>query len=137
MSIDLEDVCTHEQLDNYLLGKLSTQVHLLPASWQGDSALVRQAGLTDILDVLRNRMPPIFESDITTPSELRQCVIHYAAFQLYSNAMTSGADAEVFHAKMKLERDLYRERSQSLRPTLAGVGGNITAPGLSVGISRR
>jgi hypothetical protein len=136
VTIDIEDVCTHAQLDDYLMGKLSAQVHLLPPTWAGDSVLVRRQGLTDVLSVLRDRTPPIFENDISDPSELRQCVIHYAASRLYDNAMTSGADAEVFHAKMRAEERRYRDRVNALRPTLAGVG-NVTAPALSVGISRR
>jgi hypothetical protein len=135
MAIDVEDVCTHEQLDEYVLGLLTEKVHLLPPQWVGDSSIVRRQGLTDVLDALRNRVPPVHEADIADPSELRQCVVHYAAMRLYDGAMTSGAEAEVFHAKMKAEEKRYGDRLAALRPTIAA--GDAVAPGLSFGVGRR
>lgn len=131
--IDVDDVLTHSQLDDYLGGRLTAQMHLAPT---GDASTVkaRTWALDEVLAVLAARTPPIFEADITDESELRRAVTHKAAERLYDHAMTTGGDAELFHAKMKAERERARD---ALAQTRVTVDDGVSAPPMSIGISRR
>lgn len=131
--IAVNDVLTHEQLDDYLGGKLTAQVHIAPKN-DIDTVKTRTQALDEVLEALAARTPPIYERDITRPSELRSAVKHGAAKNLYRNAMTSGADAELFHALMKAEAVDYAAAVNALRPT---VGDGSKATAWSIGISRR
>lgn len=131
--INVDDVLTHERLDDYLGGKLTAQVHIAPKT-DLDTRKVRTTALDEVLEALAGRTPPIRETDIVRASELRSAVMHNAAKHLYRLAMTSGADAELFHALYRAERDEYAAAINQLRPT---VGSGEKATAWSIGISRR
>lgn len=131
--IDVESVLTHLELDNYLGGKLGAGMHLAPQH-DLDTRLTRTEALDAILSHLASRLPPIYEADIARPAELKQALKHGAAEMIYRFAMTSGANAELFHALMKSEGVKFGDQINALRPTVAG---NVQATAWSVGISRR
>lgn len=133
MAIDVDDVATESDLDDYLGGMLTEQMHLLPKAWS-DSEKVRQWALDETLRMLSRRVPPIYEEDITRPSELKQAVVHGAAFRLFEFGMSAATDAEVFNAKAVREEKRFYDEIDSLKIT---VEDGVTATAMSFGVSRR
>jgi hypothetical protein len=131
--IDVDDVLTHAQLDAYLGGQLTAQTHLA-AVGDADTDVVRTWALDDVLARLAMRTPPVYEVDVTIAAELRRAVRHGSAMHLYDLAMTSGADAELWHVKMKAEEKRYESAVDGLKPTVAS---GVQATAASFGISRR
>lgn len=131
--IDVDDVLTHSQLDDYLGGQLTAQTYLATVG-DTDTAKARTWALDDVLDRLAERTPPVYEADVTIVTELRRAVRHGAAMHLYDLATTSGNDAEVWHAKMKAEEKRFQSAIDGLKPT---VSTGVQATASSFGISRR
>ena len=90
-----------------------------------DGLNARQLTLDDLLDKIRNRVPPILESNLVTLEEIRIPCVYGAIARLYRKNMTTGDD--VFSKKAKHYQDEYNSRVQDLRPTVTG--GRRAAPG--------
>lgn len=131
--IDVEDVLTHEQLDDYLGNQLTAKTHLAPND-DLDTVKVRTWALDEVLAELAERTPPIYEHSVAVAAELRRPVRHAAAMRLYDLAATSGQDAELFWAKMRAEEKRYRSAVDGQRIT---VSTGVQATTRSIGISRR
>ncbi len=83
--------------------------------------------LTDVLYELLNREPPVRESDISQPTELKRPVVLGTLARLYRNQITRGDGEDVASAKHKIFRDQYNATVSSLRPTVA-LGLAVAAP---------
>ena len=133
MTIDVDDVCTHDQLNEFLGGHLTSKQNLQPSAW-GDSEPARQRALDRVLNALKRRTPPIREADLQDVTELREAVKLGAAEHLHMIATTSGADAELFAFKAKAFGKQFEDEINGLSPTLTGGGRGST---YSFAISRR
>ena len=131
--IDVDDVLTHAQLDDYLGGQLTGQVHLAPLD-DLDTAKARTWGLDEVLAALAARTPPIYEADVRAAAELRRAVRHKAAARIYDIAMSSGELGALWFEKMKAEEKRYASALASTRIT---VDDGVQATPSSIGISRR
>lgn len=132
MTIALEDVLTESQLDEAMGGRITRTHGVLPAAWESAEP-ARRLGLERVLTELMNRHPPIFEADISTPSQLRTAVQYAAMSQLYELAATSGGEAELYFALFKSCEERYRQTMAGIKLT-TGTGARMTS---STGISRR
>lgn len=132
--INVDDVLTHDQLDDYFGGQLDGGQHLVPSD-DADTAKARGWALDEVLAHLAALTPPVYEASLSTPAELKRAMTHKAAERIYYLAMTGGENAEVFHAKMRIEQGNARAALGQLRPTVAG--GSAQASPMSIGISRR
>lgn len=129
MSIDVENVCTHGDLDAEVKGKLD---RLLPSSYGGSSRPVRDVALRRVLAALTRRTPPIREGDLQNPSELKDAVAFCAAEELYREAIT-GPDS-VHAIQWRAYRDKANLELTSMAPTLQG---DLRGAVLSFSVERR
>lgn len=131
MAIDIDDVCTHDQLADEV-GGAAVLAELLPDEWASDSAKARQASLDRVLSALARRTPPIREEDLRDVTELRRAVLMGAAEHVYRMGMHAPDDA--FGTRQKVyERDFWGELN-GLNPTLSdGAQGAV----MSIGFFRR
>lgn len=113
MTIDVESVCTDAQLDEYLGGKLTAGVNLLPTEW-ADASPARQYALRRTLQALARRSPPILEGDISDVTQLHDAVLFGACARLYDLAMTAGGESEVFYLQSKRYDQKFRDELASL-----------------------
>lgn len=130
MTIPVDTVAT----DGDLYAEVAGASWLASAMPKGETSFVsaRSRALEDVLDHLRNRTPPIRESDIAIPAELRRAVVYRALQIICRNAMTGEGDVWYVRA-----RDFGREYEGAiarLRPT---VGGGLVGTPISFTISRR
>lgn len=133
---DVDDVATDADLANWTGGPATLQ-GLLPEDWFEEGAdrktakLARQVTLDRILVALKSRRPPILESDLVDPAELKMAVVFGALEMVYNGAVEhedspNQAKAKAFGRKFEAELG-------ALQPSvLAGA----SASSLSVRISR-
>lgn len=127
-TIAIDDVCTHAQLADEVGG--TSELNKICVS--GDSSAARTLALRDTLKSLGRRVPPVYASDISQPSELREAVIYGALERLYRDAMTS--DGDVYAMKRKLYESQFRAEVLGLKLT---TGNGSSAVVSSIRISRR
>ncbi|MEQ8721036.1 MAG: hypothetical protein RID81_07150 [Sandaracinaceae bacterium] len=129
--MNVEDVLTHEQLANALLGSERLE-NLLPAAWDGDSSTLRRAALDDVLEHLANRTPPIRETALPYPEDLRTATRYVAIERLYREAMTDERDT------FAVNRRIYEKKANTALASLSPrVGAGLRGPGLSLQLERR
>lgn len=133
MTIAIDDVCTEEQLREHLGGQTIDSTGLKPRGWDTCEP-ARQSALDAVLLALRSRTPPIRDTDLADPTELRQCVLYGAKAQLYELAMTSAADGALFLEKWRIAHRQYNDALRSLAPTLVD---GLRGPALSFSYTRR
>lgn len=128
MAINLDDVCTHAQLDEFLGGQLTAGQSLLPRQWAGDSSPARQHALDRVMGALRKRNPPVREGDLADVGELRFAVTYGAAAHIYRLGMAAAGDAAVFDAQARAYDRMFDDELLGLSPTLSGglAGGSLT-----------
>jgi hypothetical protein len=119
MTIDVNDVCTHSQLDVFLGGHLTANQRLQPQAWD-DSEPARQYALDRIVNALKRRTPPILEADLQDVTELRLACQLGAAEHLHMLASSGGGDAELFAFKAKAYGKQFEDELNGLSPTLRG-----------------
>lgn len=132
MTISLESVCTDTDLANEIGGAENLE-NLLARSQGGSSELARQAALDDVIRTLRRRSPPIYDSDLSDPTELRAAVTYGALMRLYRQAMTT--PDSIFAAHAKTYASQFEDEVDGLSPTVGG--GDATASVFSFGTERR
>ena len=119
---DVDDVATDlditDEIGEVPFGRLARD--------SSDGQKARQRALDDVLDKLRNRVPPIRETDLSDISELRFVVVYGAVARLYRSSMTTGDGSDVNSAKFQFYNKQYERRSDELRPTVTG--NRIAAP---------
>lgn len=92
----------------------------------------RTQALDDVLAVLRSRRPPIFDTDLSDPSELKRAVVFRSLERLFRNAVTVAGDA--WHLRADTYRREYAAELAGLSPT---VQGGAIGPARSISIVRR
>lgn len=133
MTINVETVCTHAQLDEFLGGHLTANQRLQPAAWV-DSLPARQYALDRVVGALKRRTPPILEGDLSNVTELRFAVMVGAAEHLHMLAASGGGDVELFAFKAKTYAKQFEDEINGLSPTLVGGSRGST---FSFSIARR
>lgn len=109
MTIDVDDVCTDAQLDEFLGGALTKTLNLLPGEW-ADGEPARAYALRRTLQSLERRNPPIFEDDISDVTQLMDAVLFGAAARIYDLGITGAGESEVmFHQARRYESKWERE----------------------------
>jgi hypothetical protein len=119
MTIDVDDVCTESQLDDFLGGQLTAGKNLRPKAWASCEP-ARQYALDRILNAMKRRTPPILEADLHDVTELRHAVELGASERLYMLAASSGGDSELFAFMAKKYGDQFEDEINGLSPTLTG-----------------
>lgn len=119
-TIDVEEVLTDAQLDEYLGGALRGGIGLLPPAWE--SALpARKHALDRVVDHLARLPVPVLEADLADVTELRRAVLYGACAHLYTLAITRAGDFETFAASAKRFDALFASELEGLRPKIATV----------------
>lgn len=130
--MDVETVCTEAQFADYLRGQLTSGTKL--ASPNTDSSGARQQALDDILAALARRTPPIRESDLATPSELKRAVQFGAEMWLLYAGLTTAGPESMLAFKYSEARKRFTQEIDGLTPTLVG---GLRGSTYSFGVSRR
>lgn len=93
-----------------------------------------QWALDEALWHLRNRVPPIADSDLADVTELKMIVVYGAIARLYRQNITTGMGDDVSSAKHDIYNKMFSQRLSSLRPTLAA---SMVAAPASIALHRR
>jgi hypothetical protein len=117
MTIAIADVATHVDLANEV-GSKSALDNLLNDTMSAKKAL--ELTLADVVDHLRNRTPPIGESDIADVTQLRRVVVEGTLARLYRSNITTGDGEDVSSVKHKIYQRAYENTLAALRPDLTG-----------------
>lgn len=132
MSLDLESICSDTDLADEVGGPENLE-NLLAKSQGGSSETARRKALEEVVRALSRRSPPIYESDLTDPTELRAAVSYGALTRLYRQAMTT--PDSIFAAHAKTYASQYEDELDGLSPTVGG--GDSIASAFSYGTERR
>lgn len=124
------DIATSQDLANEIGGSAALD-NLTSESFTAKHAL--DLTLVDILDSLRNRTPPVAETDIVDPTQLRKPLVDGALSKLYRNNITTGDDVNA--TKQKLYARSYETALSALRPVV--VGSVVASSGFSIAMNRR
>lgn len=136
MTIDVESVCTDKDLEVHTLGHSRLQA-LLPEEeeWLDGNvktaAPARKRVLLEVMAALEKRRPPIRESDILHPSDLREAVCFGALAILYRGAIEHDDSPNI--AKASHFQKAYIAELSSLQPR---VSAGVTASSISARVSR-
>lgn len=133
MALDVDSVCTEAQLIEELGGNVIDAIGLRPVGWDSLEP-ARSGALERVLSVLRGRTPPIHDTDLATPTELKRAVLEGAKMHLYELAMSTAADGAVFYEKWKAARQSFRDELAGLNPTLTD---GLRGPAMSFSFARR
>lgn len=98
-----------------------------------DFRAFRSKALDDVLASLAARRPPIFDTDLADPTELRTAVVYRALVRICRTAVTMEGDVWTVRAK-EYGRE-YTGAIEGLRPTVAG--GASGSGGGSIALERR
>lgn len=129
-TLDVTDIATSEDLANEIGGNAA--LDNLGGIGVVQAALC--AGLDDVVDDLRNRVPPVRESALADITELRLATMYGALERLYRQNSTTGAEDDI---NSKKSRDYAKMRDHAvsrLRPTLIGA---VKAGPASITLHRR
>lgn len=93
----------------------------------------RQKALQDVVDSLAARRPPVYESDLVDPTELRAAVVYRALVRICRTAITMEGD--VWTVRAREYQKEYSAAIDVLRPTVSG--GAVGPGGGSISVVRR
>ncbi len=130
MSLDVDAIATDADLVNEV--QSSTKIAELTRETSGSAKAARQQALDDILRHLSRRTPPIVESSLSIPAELKMCVVYGALERLYRRQMNEAGDQAGTQQKIYMRK--YDSEVSAILPTIAG-GARGSA--FSIAISRR
>jgi hypothetical protein len=135
-TLDVETIATDADLEVYAGGRSALQ-DLLPDEWFSETlnrksaALARQQAFEDIAATLRQRRPPIRDTDLTDPNELKPAVCYGALAIIYSFAATHEDSPHVARGKSYAAR--FSSEKLALQPS---VTAGSTSSSLSIRMSR-
>ena len=130
MAVLISSVAVRQDIANELGGDEAIE-NLTTTGFRLDDVLA--LALADVLYELKNRTPPVPESAIAFPLELKRAVVEATIARLYLNCITTpdGLNA----TKYRMYDRKYQSTISSLRPTVSG-GLLIGAP-FSIAMQRR
>jgi hypothetical protein len=134
--MDVESVCTDQDLEDKVLGRAHLQ-NLLPKDWldvglgRKVATIARTTALREVLEALARRRPPVREADLVYPSELKNAVCYAALRDIYYGAITHAESPYGKQAKHYASQ--FSQELSSLQPT---VNAGVSASSLSIRISR-
>lgn len=131
--MDVDTVCTEEELTDYLQGQLTSQTKLLPPG-QADATKQRQQALDGVLRALSRRTPPIRETDLATPAELKTAVLYGAEMWLRSGNLTNASPESAMFFQYNEAKKRFSAEIDGMTPTLTG---GLRGSTFSFAISRR
>lgn len=114
---DIDIVCTDQHLADEIGGR-DQLANLLETP--ADRKRIRERVLDDALFALKNRVPPIRESDLVDITELQRIVTFGALAALYRQNITIGNRDDVSANMESRYRAMYDSQLQALRPTVSG-----------------
>ena len=121
MALDLNTIATDGDLaGGRAFGSTQKRDAAMPKAADRDS--MRAAALSDVLEALKARTPPIFESDLATPGELKDAVVYRACELIARSARAVAGDT--WDA---MQRDFRREYDSAVRRNFT-VQGVLTGP---------
>lgn len=122
MAVDVEDVCTDDDLEAHTLGRSNLQ-DIIPNDWLDETlgrksaAQARQHVLNEeVLKELRMRRPPILEDHLADLTELKLCVCFGTLAMLYMGSATN--EESPYMKKAKYFAEKYKAAKAELQPTL-------------------
>jgi len=130
-TFSVDAVCSHADLVT-VIGSAELLENITPSSLAGETLVLRQRALDDVMRALRRRRPPIFAGDIADPTELREAVAFGTLAELYRAAITGDRDVHSVHFKVWSGR--FTDEIAGMTITVSG--GSDGAP-FSIGVSRR
>lgn len=127
-TLDVDDICTEADV----LTKISAAKMQTAKKLQADRDALRATALDDVLEVLKNRTPPVYESDLAAPTELKDPVAYRFCHLICRDARTVMGDS--WDA---LSRDYAKEYEAAVSRSFT-VSGNQRGPsGMSFSLERR
>jgi hypothetical protein len=131
VSTDIDDVVTDNDLvlEAGTIDKLNNIMAVATAR-----RLVLERTLADVLDSLRNRVPPIHEGSLQDVSELKRVVTYGAMADMHRKQITIGGNDDVSANMARMYQKLYESTRDALRPTVSS--GQIAAP-FGIALHRR
>lgn len=130
---DVDLYCTHDELVGEVGGDRKLRKLVPPdAEEQDPTRDVREQALRDVMKVLRRRSPPVHESQITIPAELKDAVAYGALMRLYRAAMTTPDDVNA-----ALYRDYKKKFEDEVGNLRLSVDGTTTVDIGPVTVFRR
>jgi hypothetical protein len=117
--MNVESVCTDDELDDYLQGQLKAQIKLLPVG-QTDATKQRTQALDDVLTALSRRTPPIREADLAVPAELKRAVKYGAEMWLLYHGLTNASPESALFFRYTQAKKRFDAEIEGLTPTLTG-----------------
>lgn len=125
--------CTHDELADEL-GGARKLAKLIPPDADVDdpTLLVRAQAVRDVMKSLKRRTPPIFETQLTDPTDIKDAVAYGALMRLYRAAMTTDTDVHAI-----LYRDYKKKFAAELQGLRLSVEGSNTIDANAVTVWRR
>lgn len=130
MALDVDTIATDADLANEV--QSAAKITELTRETGGSAKAARQQALDDILVHLSRRTPPITETNLSIPAELKRCVVYGAIERLFRHHMNEPGDVHGVQQKIYARR--YSDEVSAIMPTIAG-GARGTA--FSIAFSRR
>lgn len=130
MTLALSSVATEKDLRDRIGGAVELD-NIVSDAFSAKNAL--QLALADVTNNLKNRTPPVLDTDLVDPTELKTCVVLRAAALLYLSRVTTEDGVQAFKHRT-YQRD-YDAAMSSLRPTVGG--GVKAASGFTITMHRR
>ena len=114
---DINTICTHADLVNALgsanaVRRISPDTDEVPDPTD-PTKTIREEIYREVLIVLATRVPPIRESEISKPKQLREVVLYGTLARLNFNAIT--VDNDVHHVRFKHWDGLYSKAIDALK----------------------
>ena len=131
-TLNVENVATHADLVEEVPQAVLNRV--MKSALAADTQPARLKALEETTKALSRRMPPIVDSDLSSPTELRDCVVYGALWRIYRDAMTQGSADALFTKQAEDWRDKYTAELRALSPSL---DGGVRGPTLTLVVSRR
>ncbi len=111
---DVNVYATHEHVAAEIGGERALRkiIPAQPDDSQDPTKGYREAAAMDVLKALGRRVPPVFETMLSVPSELKDVVVYGTLMRLYKQAITADGD------RWSL---LFREEKKRYESELAGL----------------
>lgn len=108
MPIDVDDILTDAELDEWLGGQVENASTLRPVAWQ-TAKPAREFAYGEVLRIFSRNKPPVAEHDIANLSVLKRALTLGATARLYELAMTSAPDPALFFHLEKRYRSMFED----------------------------